>query len=247
MSPVSLSMSKGIFITGTDTDVGKTIVTAGLMRAMRERGIDAVSMKPVQTGAVALNGTLVAPDLEFHHHVAQYEPDESEGALMTPYLYEPACSPHLAGRMAGNPPMVSRIIESAKGLAAKHDLLLVEGAGGVYAPLNESATMLDLMRALGLPVVLVAHRGLGTINHSLLSIRAIESAGLPLLGVVFNEVERGEEDFIKIDNPNAVKAFGKVDVLGNVDYLEHIEDEPESAWNTFGHCAARLLDRVEKL
>jgi dethiobiotin synthetase len=240
-------MAKGLFITGTDTEVGKTVVTAGLLRALRRRGVDAVSMKPVQTGAVALKGTLTAPDLEYHHHAAGLEPDESEHALMAPYLYEAACSPHLAGRMAGESPKVPRILEAAQSLAAKHELLLVEGAGGVYAPLNESATMLDLMQALGLPVVLVARRGLGTINHSLLSIRAIEAAGLPLLGVVFNEVGPGEEDFIKKDNPNAVATFGKVEVLGNVDYLENIEAEPQSAWSTFEHCAARLLERVGKL
>jgi len=245
--PVSLTMSKGIFITGTDTEVGKTIVTAGLLRGLRARGIDAVSMKPVQTGAVTQNGKLAAPDLEFHHRAAGYAPDEDERALMAPYLYEPACSPHLAGRMAGDYPKVPRILEAAQALAAKHDLLLIEGAGGVFAPLNESATMLDLMTALGLPVVLVAHRGLGTINHSLLSIRAIESAGLPLLGVVFNEVGPGEEDFIKKDNPNAVETFGKVAILGNVDYLENVEAEPESVWNTFERCAAHLLERVEEL
>lgn len=240
-------MPKGLFITGTDTEVGKTIVTAGLLRYLRARGIDAVSMKPVQTGAVALNGALVAPDLEFHHHAARLKPAEAERALMAPYLYEPACSPHLAGRLAGDYPKIPRILEAAQALAAKHDLLLIEGAGGVYAPLNESATMLDLMQALGMPVVLVAHRGLGTINHSLLSIRALESAGLPLLGIVFNEIQPGEEDFIKKDNPNAVETFGKVKVLGNVNYLENLEAEPDTAWATFERCAAGLLKRVEEL
>ena len=98
-------MSRGVFITGTDTGVGKTIVTAGLLRQLRGAGVNAASMKPVQTGAeVSSDGKLIAPDLAVHHMAAGFTPPPDEAVLMAPYLYEPACSPHLAGRMAGRYP-----------------------------------------------------------------------------------------------------------------------------------------------
>ncbi len=234
-------MSRGIFITGTDTDVGKTIVTAGLLRQLRNAGVNAASMKPVQTGAeTGSDGNLVAPDLMVHHRAAGMSVSREERDLMSPYLYEPACSPHLAGRMAGRYPDIARIKDCARQLMQRYETLLVEGAGGVYAPLTESETMLDLMKALAYPVILVAHLGLGTINHTLLSIDALRAAGLDILGVVFSEVEDVQPDFIKQDNPGAIQSFGKVEILGNIDYLANIETEPEVAWAHFDRCTPGL-------
>lgn len=229
-------MTHGIFITGTDTDIGKTIVTAGLLRMLRARGINACTMKPVQTGARRDGETLVAIDLEFHHRAANMTVEPDELRLMAPFLYEPACSPHLAGRLANHYPDLD-VIRSCYGqLSARYDVVLVEGAGGVCAPVNESSTMLDLMKVLNLPVVLVARRGLGTINHSLLSIDAIERAGLSLLGIVFNETEDMQRDFIRQDNPRAVAQFATVGILGDVDYLDGIGDHREDAWRRFDQC-----------
>lgn len=234
-------MSRGIFITGTDTDVGKTIVTAGLLRQLRNAGVNAASMKPVQTGAEESgDGGFIAPDLVVHHRAAGISASREERDLMAPYLYVPACSPHLAGRMAGRYPDIDHIKDCAGQLLERYETLLVEGAGGVYAPLTESETMLDLMRALAFPVLLVAHRGLGTINHTLLSIGALRAAGLDILGVVFNEVEDVQPDFIKEDNPGAVRSFGKVEILGNIDYLTELASKPEIAWARFDACTPGL-------
>ncbi len=239
-------MSRGVFITGTDTDVGKTIVTAGLLRQLRGTGVNAASMKPVQTGAEeSTDGKLTAPDLMVHRKAAGFTPPPDETDLMAPYLYEPACSPHLAGRMAGNYPDIGHITDCARQLEARYEVLLVEGAGGVYAPLTESETMLDLMKALGYPVLLVAHRGLGTINHSLLSIEALRSHGLEILGVIFNEIEDVQPDFIKKDNPTAVKSFGGVEILGNIDYLAQLESDPDMAWSRFERCVPGLTKLLE--
>lgn len=220
-----------IFITGTDTDVGKTIVTAGLLRLLRERGMDAISMKPVQTGAEEVDGRMTAPDLTVHWQTARVEATENERDLMAPYLYEPACSPHLAGRMAGSYPDIGHIVECANRLEDAHDALLIEGAGGAMAPIDESHTMIDLMLALASPVLVVAHRGLGTINHTLLTIDALRHAKLDILGVVFNETQNVEPDFIKQDNPASVAQFGKVEVLGNIDYLGDLSHE--ASWTRF--------------
>ena len=221
-------MRRGIFITGTGTGVGKTVVAAGLMRVLRRQGLDVVTMKPVQTGATRFGDAWTVPDLELHWHAADYQPRDDERALMAPYCYEPACAPHLAGRFAGAYPSIPRIRACAAELKSRHDALLVEGAGGILVPLDESHTNLDLMIALEMPTLLVAHRGLGTINHTLLSLRVLREAGLRVLGVVLNETDDVEPDFIKHDNPNAIETYGDVVILGNIDFLG---SEPD--WTRF--------------
>jgi len=220
---------RGYFITGTDTGVGKTAVTAAILRLLRARGVNAATMKPVQTGAILCDGMWMAPDLALHHAGAEFRPPVQHTRLMQPFCYEPACSPHLAGRMAGHYPDFARIETSARELLDLYDVLLIEGAGGAYAPLTEKETTLDLMRRLGFPVIVVARRGLGTINHSLLTINAVRGAGLDVVGIVFNETEPAPIDFIRTDNPHAVEAFGKVTVLGNMDYLPGFDADPAMA------------------
>jgi dethiobiotin synthase len=207
-------MSKGLFITGTDTEVGKTYVAARLLRWLRGQRVDAVPMKPVQTGADGNH----SPDLATCLDAAGLEPTEEELRLMAPYCYEPACSPHLAGRIAGESPSIDRIAACARALEQDRDCVLAEGAGGVLVPLDESSTMLDLMRELGYPVLLVARAGLGTINHSLLSLRTIQAAGLRVKGIVFNEVEPldAADAFIRADNPRTIARMSGVEVLGTV-------------------------------
>jgi dethiobiotin synthetase len=222
-------MGRGCFITGTDTGVGKTAVTAAILRALRLHGMNAATMKPVQTGAAMCDGMWLAPDLALHHAGAAFWPPVAHMRLMQPYCYEPACSPHLAGRMAGHYPDLARIEANARELLNLYDVLLIEGAGGVYAPLTETETTLDLMKRLAMPVILVARRGLGTINHTLLTLHALRDAGLAVAGVNFNETENVPVDFIRADNPRAVEAFGKVPILGNMDFLPDFDTDPAKA------------------
>lgn len=227
-------MQNGLFITGTNTDVGKTIITAGLLRALRRRGLGVVSMKPVQTGAIQGAAGWEAPDLSVHLEAAALSPEAEERAWMQPYCYEPACSPHLAGRMSGEPVRLERCVECATALGGRHQGVLIEGAGGLLVPLNEDETQLSLIIHLEVPVLIVAHIGLGTVNHCLLTIEALQQAEVPIAGVVFNAPGPGMgDDFIAKDNPNAVRDFGGVAVLGNVPYLAGIDREPEAAWAAF--------------
>ena len=228
-------MSRGIFVTGTDTGIGKTVVTAGFVRWLRHQGIDVVPMKPVQTGARRHGGRLISPDLEFCLAASSIRPGDGEAQLMLPYAYEPACSPHLAGRLADKYPEIPEIMSCADKLLQKHQAIVVEGAGGIMVPLNESLTMLDLMKALAYPVLLVARFDLGTINHTLLSVQMLRSAGLNLLGLVFNHTEQiqPENQFIEADNPEVIARFGEVPVLGKVRYLEHLSPEREDVWQHF--------------
>lgn len=204
-----------VFITGTDTDVGKTALTGLLLAALLEQGADAVPMKPVQTGCE--DGQV--PDLDFYERVTGRR--FGNHALHAPYLYEPACSPHLAAEMAGRPIDLGRIVDSYEKLQASHETVLVEGAGGIMVPLNESEMMLDLMKALNLPVLLAARPGLGTINHTLLSLEVLRQSGLDVLGVVIVESFAGAHDFIEADNRAAIEKYGEIPVLATIPYVEN--------------------------
>jgi len=230
-----LGTSRGIFVTGTDTGVGKTLITAGILRWLRHHGINAAPMKPVQTGGEARDGRLIAPDLEFCLAASGIQASQDDIKLMAPYVYEPACSPHLAGRMAQHYPELSRIKDCAGKLLQNYQVVVVEGAGGVMVPLNESFTMLDLMKELDYPVVLVSRFGLGTINHTLLSIHTMQTSGLKLIGIVFNHTERpqAEDRFIEEDNPVTIAQFSGARVLGQIGYLENLNPEKEETWQHF--------------
>ena len=204
---------RGWFVTGTDTGVGKTHVTALLLAALRQAGVDAVPMKPVQTGCLRRGGVLVAPDLEIALAAAGLTPTPAEKRWMCPARFRTPCSPHLAAARDGKRIRVRDLVAAYRHLAARHASVVVEGAGGIMAPLNARETMLDLMRALRLPVVLVARTGLGTINHTLLSLAALRAAGLPLAGVVLNATQRGEGRGLVASNRATIERLGNVKVL----------------------------------
>ncbi|MDP2989885.1 MAG: dethiobiotin synthase, partial [Kiritimatiellota bacterium] len=145
--------AQGIFITGTDTGVGKTLVSAALLSLLRSRGMDAVPMKPVQTGAKQADGRWCSPDLDFCLALAGLQPSPLEYARMAPYCFAKACSPHLAAAVAGRRISFRRINACLSSLQARHAMVIVEGAGGVCVPIQGRQTMLELMGVLNLPVV----------------------------------------------------------------------------------------------
>ena len=223
--------SKGIFVTGTDTGVGKTVVTAALVSLFRADGIDAIPMKPVQTGCIPEAGGLVVVDLEFCLNMANLVPSLAEHKLMAPYCFQPACSPHLAAAQVGETISVSRIADDFSALQADHELVIVEGAGGVMVPINGKETILDVMVRLSLPVLLVARSLLGTINHTLLSLRELALAGVSVLGVIFNDSRPytgGKDpellwDEIVRDNRLTIERFGDAPILGHLPFIEEIK------------------------
>jgi dethiobiotin synthetase len=202
---------RGVFVTGTDTGVGKTRIAAGLVRRLRSAGVGAVPMKPVQTGAVRdARGRLASPDVEEVLATAGLLLSAGEREDLATYLFEPACSPHLAARLAGREIDLARIAARAARLAARHGAVVVEGAGGVLVPLGPAATMLDLAAALGLPAVIVARAGLGTLNHVLLTVGALRRVGVPVAGVVLNDPEPADEAsrWLRDDNARALDERG---------------------------------------
>ena len=213
----------GVFITGTDTGVGKTLVAAAVLMAFREAGADFVPMKPVQTGCEKRNGKLKAPDLEFSLKMSGIKPEAEELADMAPYCFAPACSPHLAAREAGATISIPAARRAFQRLAGIHDGVVVEGAGGVLAPLNSRQTMLDLMVAFGLPVVLVARPGLGTLNHTLMSLQVLRGAGLSVMGVVLNQSAPGRWGLIEDDNVRTIERMGKVRIMACMKFQEELQ------------------------
>ncbi|XZG71355.1 dethiobiotin synthase [Chitinibacteraceae bacterium HSL-7] len=176
-------MVGSFFVTGTDTEVGKTHVTVALLRALVRGGYRAIAMKPVASGAVLQDGVLLNDDVLAHEAASNVE---APLAWRNPYCFVEPMSPHLAARLAGVSVEVSVLTDAYRHLASAADVVLVEGAGGWRAPLNDSADMADLACALALPVILVVGVRLGCINHALLSAESIRARGLTLAGWVAN-------------------------------------------------------------
>ncbi len=226
---------RGLFVTGTDTGVGKTAFSALLLAEIRRRKINAAPIKPVQTGCKRVGDSdpaslepsascLSVPDLDYSLSMASMVVPADEYRNMAPYTYEPACSPHLAAELASADIDIAEIVIAARTLASEYEFVIAEGAGGIMVPLNRRETTLDLMQALKFPVLIVARPGLGTINHTLLSIRALRSDGLEIAGIVFVANEPDEPGFIEEDNAVTIEQFGKVPILGTIPYCAPLTD-----------------------
>ncbi len=188
----------GFFVTGTDTGVGKTVLSALLVAAL-----DGTYWKPVQTGAI--EGT-------DRDSVRLWAACPEERLLPELYCFDPPVSPHLAAREAG----VRIALDTFELPAPPGDrLCIVEGAGGAMTPLNEKDLMLDLMRRLGLPVVVAARTSLGTINHTVLTLAALRNARLDVRGVVLIGAEN-------VENRHAIEHYGRVRIIGHIPVLAPI-------------------------
>ncbi len=170
---------RGLFVTATDTGVGKTEVACALLRDARGRGIDAVGMKPAQSGAVPGERT----DAE---RLAEAAGGVEPLAAICPYSFAAPLAPAAAARLEGQTISLDRIVAAARSLAARRAAVVVEGAGGLLVPLTERETYADLAVALALPVVVVARAGLGTVNHTALTLEALLRRGLEVRAVVLN-------------------------------------------------------------
>lgn len=205
-------MTRAYFIAGTDTDVGKTTVAAGLLCAARTAGLSTLGAKPVASGcAVTPNGLRNADARALIAQSSLVLPYEQ----VNPYAFEPAIAPHIAAREAGVVLHVSSLRTAMQHvLQQQADFTLIEGAGGWRVPLSDQATLSDLAIALGLPVILVVGVRLGCINHAVLSAEAILRDGLPLAGWVANLIEphtaRLEENLATLAERMPAPCLGRV-------------------------------------
>lgn len=229
-------MSKGVFITGTDTGVGKTVVSAVIIRALIKKGIKVGAMKPMETGCIKTEnreqGTeerLLPSDGMFLKEMAEME-DSID--LVTPIRFEYPLAPMVASDLEKKPVDIDKALKAYKTLSKKYEFMVVEGVGGLLVPLtlrqgigtsNSSVYFLsDLINDLGLPILIVARPTLGTINHTLLTIREAKRCGIKVNGVIINYSSQPEDNIIEKTNPDVLKKLSPVPVIGIVPYIKDI-------------------------
>ncbi len=196
---------RGLFVTGTGTGVGKTIVSAALLAAMRDAGEPVRAYKPVVTGLADPPGTW-PPDHELLALAAGMTPEE-----VAPLRFGPAVSPHLAGSLANEPIDAVTMIERASATASAGEILVVEGVGGLLVPLTDNFTVRDLAVELTLPLLIAASPDLGTINHTLLTIEAARAAKLDVAAVVLTPWP-SEPSQMQQSNRTTITRLGRVEV-----------------------------------
>jgi dethiobiotin synthetase len=204
---------RGLFVTGTDTAVGKTEVSCALLLEARAAGLDVGAMKPAESGV----GPGEPSDSERLRAAAG---GLDEPGLVCPYRFAAPLAPAVAARLAGVEVRLEVILEAARALSARHAALLVEGAGGLLVPLTPRETFADLAVALGLPVLLVARAGLGTVNHVALTVEALRARRLRLAGVVLNRTVAGDDPSVPHNAAEVTRLTG-VEVLA---ILPHCSD-----------------------
>jgi dethiobiotin synthetase len=209
---------RGIFVAGSDTGVGKTVVAAGLTRLARRRGLRALAVKPIETGCPVRSGELHPEDGAF---LARAIDDGLTLDECAPFRFSLPASPYRAAAMEGRRLKVGDPVEHVLTVAEDADLTVVEGAGGLFVPIEDRVMMIDLIERLGYPVILVARSALGTINHTLLSLEALAKREIDTLGVILSRTSarRGpEEEFTPRD---LSRLIGEIPLA----VLPHLEPE----------------------
>ena len=196
---------RGCFVTGTDTGAGKTVVAAALCAALVARGQRVAAFKPVVTGTA--DDDAPAPD----HELLAAAAGGLDPAGVAPLTYAPPASPHLAAELAGEAIDPPTLLAAARRAGEGADALVVEGVGGLLVPLTWDYLVCDLARDLGLPLVVAARPGLGTINHTLLTLEAARAAGLQVAGVVLTPWPQ-DPDPIELSNRESIARLGAVEV-----------------------------------
>lgn len=207
---------KSLFITGTDTDVGKTVVAAGLAAALARRGVNVGVMKPVATGARRHGHRVLSDDALLLQQAAGVR-DPME--LINPVCLEPALAPTVASKVARKPIQIERIWKAFKVLSSMHEVLIVEGAGGLMVPVLDRYFMADMAQRMGLPLLIVSRPNLGTINHTTLTVLAARHYGLAVRGVVINYAKKGPPGVVERLNPEAIASSGNVPVLAEIPHF----------------------------
>jgi dethiobiotin synthetase len=230
-------MRRGLFITGTDTGVGKTVVAAALAAVLRRRGADVGVMKPIATGCLRRREGLVSEDAEFLAKAADApEPLEEISPIR---LAEPL-APTVAAARAGLELDLAPMWAAWRRLGAAHDAMIVEGIGGLLCPVTPRRLLADLVPGFGLPLLIVARSGLGTINHAALTVEAARSRGLAIAGIVINGYNADTPEVAETTNPDEIQRVTDVPVLG----LVPRDPETDAARGVVGREVLAAADRL---
>lgn len=226
--------TQGFFITGTDTGVGKTVTTACLLSLYRKHRMNVGVMKPIETGVDPECSSSANSDAKFLMEIARCSDPLS---LISPIRLKTAASPYQAAKMEHQTIDIDRIINSFRQLAGKYENMLVEGVGGLLVPIRSNYLICDLIRDLGLPLLVVGKNALGTLNHTLLTLRAAQQADIAVRGVILTRsTEAGGKDGIEQGHAEIISELSGVPVLGEIPFLGQISEKSFSD---------DLLDRLE--
>ena len=225
-----LPAMRGLFVTGTDTEVGKTLVAGAIARTLHKKGLRVEVFKPVASGCRKGREGLISADAEFLAACAESRRTLAE---ITPLRYKVALVPNVAAERQGAEVDLDAIFEAYRQLDGQADCVIAEGVGGLLCPISDNFWVIHLAKMMRLPVVIVARAGLGTINHTLLTLQVARAAGLEVAGVVINRYRidpaaqkaladgktpytHGDEDLAIFTNPAQIAERGRVEVLAIV-------------------------------
>ncbi|OIP51544.1 MAG: dethiobiotin synthase [Deltaproteobacteria bacterium CG_4_10_14_3_um_filter_60_8] len=224
-----------LFVTGTDTGVGKTTVCGLLLNYCLTKGLRTNYQKWVSTGAAS------PTDLERCLGLCTRPPTALPLELQVPFCFKKAAAPHLAAELQQAPPLDPKVLETrCRQVAAAHDLLIVEGLGGLLVPLRRDLLLADLVARMGLPILIVARSGLGTLNHTLLSIEAARCRHIPVLGVLFCDSRPDEDDLLAQDNLETIGKIARVPIFGRLTWHE----DPGAARAAFATIGGAILQSL---
>jgi dethiobiotin synthetase len=224
--------ARGFFITGTDTGVGKTIITAALIKAAKFLGFSACGMKPIETGCLkskfknkssklkVKEEVLIPSDGMFLREIAGVN-DSID--LVTPIRFKNPLAPLPASEIEGVPVEIDKIKKAYSKLSKKYDAVFIEGIGGLLAPIKKDYTVLDLARDFGLPIIVVARPDLGTINHTMLTVNYAIREGLTVSGIIINHSQPTENSIAEKTNPYVIRQISTVSVLGIFPHLKELD------------------------
>lgn len=216
-------MTKGIYVVGTDTEIGKTLVTGALVYNLCKNGYKTTYFKAALSGAELVNGKVIPGDTEFVCSIAEIHEEYED---LTPYIYKTAVSPYLASKLENNPIDIKVIKDKFNNLKEKYDYIICEGSGGVTCPItdinDEIYTLDNLIKDMNMDVILVARAGLGTINHTILTVDYLKSRGIAIKGIIINGYE---DNTLCNDNIKMIKSMTSIPILGIMPLIDKNSDK----------------------
>jgi dethiobiotin synthetase len=215
-------MAKGFFITGTDTGVGKTIVAGAVIKALMFLGFRTGVMKPIESGCGHEGGLLIPFDGMFLKQTAHID---EHITLVTPCCFESPLAPMSASERDMTEIDIEEIRRSFSSLSGKYGMMVVEGIGGLMVPIKENYYVVDIARELGLPLLVVAKPGLGTVNHTILTVKCALHEGLDVAGVIINYSRPPDGSLAEKTNPKLLGQICPAPIIGTFPYLKNLDED----------------------
>ncbi|MEW5819587.1 MAG: dethiobiotin synthase [Cyanobacteriota bacterium] len=212
-----------IFVTGTDTEVGKTIISAGIAAVLQSLGFTVAVFKPIQTGMMKTSSGYVSPDLDYVNKV------DANVFTKCTYMFKTPAAPFVSAQVENKLIDINMILRDYKLLKESCDFVIVEGIGGISVPITPSLTIKDLIKILDLPVLIVARPDLGTINHSILTVEYAYKYNIDLLGIVISGYPEGSTDAAIKSAPDVICNFSQQEILGVIPKIKGLSHENPQA------------------